>query len=72
MGRDDNQPMRRITGGIAPAEMWKAYMSKAVTKIAVAAIPAGPPPPPPPFPEPAVVAAAVAPAPAEPAQTPPN
>jgi penicillin-binding protein 1A len=72
MGRDDNQPMRRITGGIAPAEMWKAYMSKAVKKIAVAAIPAGPPPPPPPFPEPAVVVAAVAPAPAEPAQTPPN
>src|SRR5205085_6702872 len=59
MGRDDNKPMARITGGIAPAEMWKGFMAKAVKKIPVVAIPAGPAPlPPAPPPQPAVVATA--------------
>ena len=50
MGRDDNQPMRRITGGIAPAQMWKSYMTVALKRIPTMTIPAGqiPPPPPPP------------------------
>jgi penicillin-binding protein 1A len=47
MGRDDAQPMRRITGGIAPAELWRGYMSVAVKRLPVQPIPPGPPPPPP-------------------------
>jgi penicillin-binding protein 1A len=43
MGRDDNTPMRRITGGLAPAELWRDYMKIALKKLPSAAIPAGPP-----------------------------
>jgi penicillin-binding protein 1A len=43
MGRDDNTPMRRITGGIAPAELWHDYMRIALKKLPSASIPAGPP-----------------------------
>lgn len=50
MGRDDNSPMGRITGGAAPAEMWRAFMQQAVKKIPRGPIPPGPPPPPPPPP----------------------
>ena len=42
MGRDDNTPMRRITGGIAPAEAWRAYMAHALKRIPLLAIPQGP------------------------------
>jgi penicillin-binding protein 1A len=45
MGRDDNAPMRRITGGIAPAEAWHAYMAHALKRIPRLNIPQGPPPP---------------------------
>ena len=45
MGRDDNTPMRRITGGIAPAEAWHAYMAHALKRIPLLPIPQGPPPP---------------------------
>jgi penicillin-binding protein 1A len=45
MGKDDNSPMRRITGGIAPAEAWHAYMAHALKRIPTLAIPQGPPPP---------------------------
>jgi penicillin-binding protein 1A len=45
MGRDDNAPMRRITGGIAPAEAWRAYMAHALKRIPRLNIPQGPPPP---------------------------
>jgi penicillin-binding protein 1A len=54
MGRDDNAPMGRITGGGAPAQMWRSFMTGAVKRIPVQAIPPGrpePPPPPPPEPE---------------------
>jgi penicillin-binding protein 1A len=51
MGRDDNAAMRRITGGGAPAELWRSYMVKALKRLPVTPIPAGPPPPPPPLPE---------------------
>ncbi|MDB5417928.1 MAG: penicillin-binding protein family [Phenylobacterium sp.] len=62
MGRDDNSPMRRMTGGIAPAEAWHSYMARALKRIPVLAIPQGPPPPPPPLPQAgAQPAAAVAP-----------
>ena len=45
MGRDDNSPMGRVTGGAAPAEMWRAFMLQAVKKIPKGPIPAGPQPP---------------------------
>jgi penicillin-binding protein 1A len=45
MGRDDATPMRRITGGIAPAELWHNYMRIALKRLPVQAIPAGPAPP---------------------------
>jgi penicillin-binding protein 1A len=47
MGRDDATPMRRITGGIAPAELWHNYMRVALKKLPNAPIPAGPQPAPP-------------------------
>jgi penicillin-binding protein 1A len=60
-GKDDNTPMRRITGGSAPAELWKTYMAKALRKLPVTRIPDGPPPPPPPIvaptPQPAAITA---------------
>lgn len=45
MGRDDNSPMGRVTGGAAPAEMWRAFMLQAVKKIPKGTIPVGPPAP---------------------------
>jgi penicillin-binding protein 1A len=48
-GKDDNTPMRRITGGSAPAELWKTYMARALKKLPRTPIPQGPPPPPPPI-----------------------
>ena len=27
VGRDDNKPMRRVTGGDAPAEIWRSFMT---------------------------------------------
>ena len=42
MGRDNNQPMRRITGGLAPAEFWHDYMRVVLKKLPSAPIPAGP------------------------------
>ena len=29
MGNDDNSPMRKVTGGLLPADLWKTYMIKA-------------------------------------------
>ena len=45
MGRDDNSPMRGVTGGSAPAAFWHDYMRVAVKHEQVWAIPAGPQPP---------------------------
>jgi penicillin-binding protein 1A len=58
MGRDDNAPMRRITGGIGPADLWHSYMAKALKRVPTLAIPVGPPPPPPPLPAPGAMPAA--------------
>jgi len=44
MGRDDNTPMRGVTGGSAPAEAWRGYMAYAVKRVGATAIPPGPPP----------------------------
>ncbi len=45
MGRDDGAPMRRITGGMAPAELWRGFMVQALKRTPVMAIPPGPQPP---------------------------
>ncbi len=45
VGRDDATPMRRITGGIAPAELWRNYMRVALKRLPSAPIPLGPAPP---------------------------
>ena len=49
MGRDDNAPMRGVTGGTGPAEFWHSFMARAVRRLPVTPIPAGPPGPPPPI-----------------------
>jgi penicillin-binding protein 1A len=41
LGKDDNTPMRRVTGGAAPAEIWKAYMTAALPRLKVEPIPGG-------------------------------
>lgn len=61
MGRDDAKPLGRITGGGAPAELWRTFMASALRKVTVVPIPYGPaatPPPPPPLQQPALVPAA--------------
>jgi penicillin-binding protein 1A len=45
MGRDDNAPMRGITGGSAPTEMWRDFMRAAVPRLPHGPIPPGPPAP---------------------------
>jgi penicillin-binding protein 1A len=42
VGRDDNTPMKKITGGQTPAAIWHMYMSSALHRIQVSPIPAGP------------------------------
>ncbi|MEI9903565.1 MAG: PBP1A family penicillin-binding protein [Asticcacaulis sp.] len=43
VGRDDNTPMAgKITGGMTPAAIWKTYMTSALKRIQVSAIPEGP------------------------------
>jgi len=47
VGRDDNKPMRKVTGGAAPAGIWREFMGAALPKLAVQQIPGGfiePPP----------------------------
>jgi penicillin-binding protein 1A len=41
-GRDDNTPMKRVTGGGAPAEIWRAFMAAALPRLAARSIPGGP------------------------------
>jgi penicillin-binding protein 1A len=48
MGRDDATPMAHITGGTAPAELWRAYMKTALPRMHAGPIPLGPPAPLPP------------------------
>jgi penicillin-binding protein 1A len=42
VGRDDNTPMARVTGGGTPAAIWRSYMSKALSRVTVSPIPTGP------------------------------
>lgn len=45
VGRDDNTVMKgKVTGAGTPAAIWKAYMTSALKRIQVSAIPEGPPP----------------------------
>jgi penicillin-binding protein 1A len=46
VGRDDNTPMRRVTGGGPPAEIWRAFMQTALPRLAAQQIPGGTVPPP--------------------------
>jgi penicillin-binding protein 1A len=41
VGRDDNTPMRRVTGGGAPAAVWQAFMSRALPRLRAEPIPGG-------------------------------
>ena len=45
-GRDDNTPMKRVTGGGAPAQIWKVYMNAALPRLKSQPIPGGAAPPP--------------------------
>ena len=45
VGRDDATPMARITGGSAPVELWRGFMTAALKRLPYQAIPPGPPPP---------------------------
>ncbi|HLY78377.1 MAG TPA: penicillin-binding transpeptidase domain-containing protein, partial [Caulobacteraceae bacterium] len=47
-GRDDNTPMKRVTGGGAPAEIWRGFMAPILPHIQAQAIPGGAPLGPPP------------------------
>ena len=42
VGKDDNRPMKKITGGSAPAEIWHDFMAAALPRLAVRPIPEGP------------------------------
>ena len=44
-GRDDNTPMRRVTGGGSPAEIWRAFMAATLPRLNVQAIPGAATPP---------------------------
>src|SRR5579872_1637954 len=48
VGRDDNTPMKRVTGGGAPAEIWRGFMAPILPHIQAQVIPGGAPLPPPP------------------------
>ncbi len=46
VGRDDDTPMRRVTGGSVPAEIWRNFMAATLQRLAASPIPGGAPPPP--------------------------
>jgi penicillin-binding protein 1A len=39
VGRDDNTPMRRVTGGSTPAVIWRDFMTQALPRLQAATIP---------------------------------
>ena len=43
VGRDDDTPMRRVTGGSVPAEIWRNFMAAALPRLAASPIPGGAP-----------------------------
>ncbi len=40
-GRDDNTPMKRVTGGSSPADIWKMFMAASLPRLNVQGIPGG-------------------------------
>jgi len=44
VGKDNNDSMRGITGGSAPAALWRQYMGSALPRLGAGAIPTGPAP----------------------------
>jgi penicillin-binding protein 1A len=50
MGRDDARPMKGVTGGGAPARLWRAFMTAALTGVPPRPLPIAPPAPPRPRP----------------------
>ena len=38
-GRDDNTPMKRVTGGGSPAEIWRSFMAASLPRLGVQTIP---------------------------------
>ena len=40
-GKDDNTPMKRVTGGGAPAEIWRNFMTQALPRLSAKPIPGG-------------------------------
>ncbi|HQT55611.1 MAG TPA: penicillin-binding transpeptidase domain-containing protein, partial [Phenylobacterium sp.] len=47
VGRDDNTPMKGVTGGGAPAGIWRDFMTAALPRLKTQAIPGGTAAPPP-------------------------
>jgi penicillin-binding protein 1A len=43
-GRDDNTPMRKVTGGASPAEIWRGFMAASLPRLNVQTIPGATPP----------------------------
>ena len=41
VGKDNNKPMKRVTGGSAPAGIWRDYMTAALPRLKVQPIPGG-------------------------------
>ncbi|MES2340166.1 MAG: penicillin-binding protein 1A [Pseudomonadota bacterium] len=41
VGRDDNTPMKKVTGGGAPAGIWRDFMTAALPRLKTQAIPGG-------------------------------
>jgi penicillin-binding protein 1A len=41
VGKDDDTPMRKVTGGGAPAEIWRNFMVAALPRLAAQSIPGG-------------------------------
>ena len=46
-GKDDNSPMKKVTGGGAPAEIWRNFMTAALPRLKATPIPGGTIEPPP-------------------------
>jgi penicillin-binding protein 1A len=42
VGKDDNTPMRKVTGGGAPGEIWRNFMLQALPRLAAQPIPGAP------------------------------
>jgi penicillin-binding protein 1A len=52
VGKDDDTPMRHVTGGSAPADLWRGFMTAALPQLKVQAIPGGQTPAAPPSEDP--------------------